>query len=140
MNKHNSRKDRHILLSVFLGLALTFFACTETKHDEGEVAGRAAKIYYDYLLQGKYDAYVDGFYRPDSIPASYRSQLIDNAKMFIALQKEEHGGIKSVSVARVTVDTVAKAANIFLTVSYGDKEKEQILVPMVKQKGVWMMR
>ena len=140
MNIHEIIKDRSILLPVFLGLILTISSCSEQKPDQGEVAGRAAKLYYEYLLQGKYDAYVDGFYRPDSIPDSYRSQLVDNAKMFIALQKEEHGGIKSISVASAKADTTAKVANVFLSMTYGDRAKEQILVPMVSHDGQWMMR
>ena len=55
--------------------------------DPGEVAAQAAKEYYMQLLAGKYEHYVDGFYRPDSIPPSYRRQLIHNAKMFVGQQK-----------------------------------------------------
>ena len=136
----NIIKDRCILLPVFLGFILTFSACSEHNPDPGGVEGKAAKLYYEYLLHGNYYAYVDGFYRPDSIPDDYRSQLIDNAKMFIALQKEEHGGIKSISVEMAKADTTEKVANVFLTVTYGNKAKEQILVPMVSHDGQWMMR
>ena len=52
----------------------------------GEVAGRAAKAYYDQLLHGDYNAFVAGRYQPDSIPAAYREQLVANAKMFLGQQ------------------------------------------------------
>ena len=53
-------------------------SCSPAKpQNPNELAVRAAKVYYDYLIAGNFEAYVDGFYRPDSIPGSYREQLID---------------------------------------------------------------
>ena len=76
------------ILYVFIGfLVATVWACNQA--DPSDVAAHAAKQYYDYLLEDKYEAFVDGQYRPDSIPASYREQLIVNAKMFVGQQKEE---------------------------------------------------
>ena len=48
------------LLYILMGLF--FFACSSTP-DQGEVAARAAKQYYDYLLQGDYASFVDGHFR-----------------------------------------------------------------------------
>ena len=130
----------HILLPLFLCVMALASSCSESKRDEAKVVGNAAKLYYEYLLQGKYEAYVDGFYRPDSIPDGYRSQLIDNAKMFVGSQKEEHQGIKEINVGHVKVDTTQHIANVFLILTYGDKGKEQVVVPMIQKKGMWLMR
>lgn len=129
----------HTLVWLF-AVAMMVVSCSEKKIDQKEVVGKTAKLYYEYLLQGKYDAYVDGFHRPDSIPRNYRSQLIDNAKMFMAQQKEEHNGIVGVEVGNVTIDTALHAANVFLVLSYGDSIKEQVLVPMIQKNDIWMMR
>jgi len=76
--------------------------------DPSEVAAQAAKEYYMQLLAGKYEHYVDGFYRPDSIPPSYRRQLIDNAKMFVGQQKSERRGILDVRVVNAVADTATR--------------------------------
>ncbi len=123
---------------LYITLLLIAVGCGGT--DPAEVASAAAKEYYKLLLEGKYDEYVDGFYRPDSIPGSYRSQLIDNAKMFMAQQKEERRGLLDVRVVSAKVDTSLHVANVFLILSYGDSTNEEIVVPMVEQKGVWYMR
>ncbi|MBF1590564.1 MAG: hypothetical protein HXO19_05540 [Prevotella shahii] len=105
-----------------------------------DVAAQAAKEYYAQLLAGKYDHYVDGFYRPDSIPNSYRQQLIDNAKMFLGQQKTDRRGILDVRVVNAMADTAKRSANVFLLFAYGDSTSEEIVVPMVMHKGVWYMR
>lgn len=116
------------------------WACSEQKPSADEMAGRTAKLYYDYLVEGKYDAYVDGFFQPDSIPGVYREQLIANAKMFAAQQHEERKGIASVRLLRARADTARNVASAYLLLCYGDSTREEIVVPMVEHKGVWMMK
>ena len=120
-------------------VALLAVACSSGP-DPGEVAAQAAKEYYAQLLAGKYEHYVDGFYRPDSIPASYRRQLIDNAKMFVGQQKDERRGILDVRVVNAVADTTKRSANVFLNFAYGDSTSEEVVVPMVQHRGVWYMR
>lgn len=120
-------------------LLLSLAACRK-QVDPAQMAAVAAKGYYDLLLEGNYEAYVDGFHYPDSIPASYRRQLLDNARMFIANQREAHKGIKRVEVTTAKADTATRSANVFLLFVYGDSVKEQVLVPMVESRGQWKMR
>ena len=105
-----------------------------------EVAARAAKAYYDYLIQGKYESYVDGFYRPDSIPGSYREQLVVNAKMYAWQLKEDHRGLVSVDIAGARADTARHSGHAFLVLCFADSTKEEIVVPMVLHKNVWMLK
>lgn len=120
-------------------VALLVVACSSGPAPS-EVAAQAAKEYYAQLLAGKYDHYVDGFYRPDSIPNNYRQQLIDNAKMFLRQQKTDRRGILDVRVVNAMADTAKRSANVFLLFAYGDSTSEEIVVPMVMHKGVWYMR
>ena len=111
-----------------------------SKPNPSEVVGQTAKLYYDYLLQGRYNAFVDCMNFADSIPEQYRSQLVDNAKMYMAQQKQEHKGIQEIGVLKASVDTTKHTANVFLSFSYHDGTTEQVLVPMVEKNGVWYMR
>ena len=125
-----------VLFTFFVALGLV--CCSEK--DPSEVAGKTAKQYYDYLLEGKYDAWVDGHYYSDSVSNEYREQLIVNAKMFMLQQKREHQGIREVRVANCKADTVQHTANVFMVFVYGDSTNEETLVPMVEHKGLWYMR
>ena len=87
-----------------LAAPLLLIACTDRTSPE-DVAGAAAKTYYQQLAKEQYAEYVDGFYRPDSIPTHYRQQLIENAKMFLAEQTRERGSLAGVHLTRATVDT-----------------------------------
>ena len=108
--------------------------------DPADLAAQAAKQYYDYLLEGKYEAFVDGQYRPDSIPGSYRDQLITNVKMFMGQQQREHRGIKETRIVNAEADTARHEANVFLAFCYGDSTIEEVLVPMVEHQGLWFLR
>ncbi|KGF32894.1 DUF4878 domain-containing protein [Hoylesella buccalis] len=124
---------------LYLFVAMVIVACTSSL-DEGEVAARAAKEYYGYLLQGDVASFVDGHYRPDSIPDTYREQLITNTKMYVSQQNEEHRGIKDIRIVDTKTDMQKHAANVFLVLSFGDSTSEEILVPMVESGGVWYLR
>lgn len=130
------------LLPFYLFPLLLFFGCSSKPSGPtaAEVAAHAAKVYYEQLLQGDYGSFVDGRYQPNNIPESYRQQLITNAKMFVGQQEKEHKGIKGVAVSDGRADTTKHVANAFLTLTYGDSTKEEIVVPMVESGGVWYMR
>lgn len=120
-------------------LACTLMVACE-KPEKKIVAGEVAKQYYDQLLAGRYEDFVDAEYQPDSIPGSYRDQLIVNAKMFVAQQQREHNGIKEVRVGRVDADTARHVAGVYLVFAYGDSTTEQVYVPMVEKRGVWLLK
>lgn len=120
--------------------ACALAACTPKGPTPDELAGQAAKVYYEHLIAGRYADYVDGFHQADSLPSSYREQLVANAKMFARTQQEEHGGIDSVHLVRATADTARHAAQAYLMLCYGNREREEIVVPMVEVHGTWMMR
>lgn len=127
---------RHIVITLPLALA----SCSTDGPTPADLAGLAAKTYYISLIEGKCEAWVDGFWQPDSIPGTYRQQLVDNARMFLAQQQEEHGGIDSVHLMRAEADTARHTGQAYLTLCYRNKEREEIVVPMVFVRGLWMMR
>ena len=110
------------------------------KADAEQVVATTAKLYYDYLLEGRYDDYVAGIDGTDSLPGSYREQLRDNAKMFVSRQRHLHKGIHAFDIVDAEIDHDHHTANAFLAIHFADSTSEQIVVPLVERGGVWRMR
>ena len=105
-----------------------------------ELASLAAKGYYQHLIDGDYEHFVEGRLFADSLPADYRSQLIDSYSQFLAQQQAARGGIKAVSIARAFTDSTQHYTSVLLTLSYADSTSEEVVVPMVEHNGRWMMK
>lgn len=133
---------RHIIYLITTLCCLALVSCGNKASDVSpdELAARAAKLYYENLLHGKCEAYIDGFYRPDSIPASYREQLIVSAKQYVGQMKKDHQGLVSVETAGARVDTAKHVGEAYLLLGFGDKTKEEVVVPLVLHDGCWMLR
>ena len=110
------KKILYIAIALF-ALASCSKSASELKPDE--MASRAAKLYYENLLHGKCEAYIDGFYRPDSIPESYREQLIVSAKQYVGQMKKDHQGLVSVETAGARVDTAKHVGEAYLLLGFG---------------------
>ena len=128
----------HVLAAA--GLAAALLAGCGERPAAPDAAALAARQYYDSLLCGRYAAFVGGMAGADSLPEAYLEQLRTNAKQFMARQKEEHGGISSVSVVRVDTDSVNRRRDVFLMLCYGDSAREEVVVPMVETPAGWRMR
>ena len=133
---------KRIMLPFLFASALLLVACGSKKEevDQGELAARAAKLYYEQLLEGKYEAFLEGENRPGKLPDGYRKQLLINLQQFMEQQKSQHKGIDSISLASSVFSEKDSTASVFLLFHYGDKTTEQVVVPMIKRKSVWMMR
>lgn len=126
------------ILSV-LFFFLLVISCSENSEPD-DLAGKAAKAYYDDLVGGKYNEFVSGIADADYLPQSYRNQLAISAKQFLAHQKELHNSIEDIKVINTKLDTIDKIANVWLLLCYGDSTSEEVLVPMVEYNGQWKMK
>jgi hypothetical protein len=111
------------------------------------MASLAAKGYYEHLIRGEYESFLEGVDVPD-YPAvheeaglpSYYDQLLDNYRQFMAQQQSAHGGIREVRIVRAKTDSIQHFTNVFLTLCFGDSTNEEIVVPMVNRGGRWCMK
>ena len=96
-----------------------------------ELAALAAEGYYRHLIAGEYEQFLEGKVGVDSLPESYREQLLTCYRQFIAQQQEKHGGIVDVSLSSVRTDSLDNYTSVFLILCYGDSTQEEVIVPMV---------
>lgn len=141
---------RYIKYCIFAIAALV--ACKREPAPEA-LAMQAAKVYYEQLLQGDCESFVEGTLQGDTIAPSYKEQLVLNMQMYLE-QQQEHGGLVAVETLRAKCDTIVlkgiknhegedstlRVADAFLAVCYADSTKEEIVVPMIEKAKVWYMR
>ena len=128
---------RRIGLIGLIGL-LGLVSCSEKSREEQVM--EAAQEYFDALLKGDYEAFLDGRLHMDSIPESFREQLLVSYKQFMCQQQEAHQGIESFCPSRVQEDSLLQVMQVFMIVNYSDSTHEEIVVPMVEQNGTWKMK
>ena len=133
----SGRNDMRSLLGLFF-LLLMMSACAGPTPEE--LASLAAKGYYEHLIKGEFEQFLEGKDGVKSLPAVYRTQLLDGYKQFIAQQESVHHGIQDVRIVNAKADTIQHYMNVFLVLCFGDSTNEQVVVPMVQRDGVWNMR
>lgn len=121
-----------------LALLVLVAACGGPTREE--LASLAAKGYYQHLVEGDYNRFLEGRIMADSLPADYRSQLIDGYSQFLAQQVQARGGITEVRVSRAFTDSTQQYTSVLLTLCYGDSSSEEVVVPMVERDGRWLMK
>jgi len=127
---------KHLLFIVLVFLALC--ACSSPTPEE--MASLAARGYYEHLLKGEFDKFLDGKAGSDSLPEAYREQLIAGYKQFLSQQNNLHNGINEIRVINAKRDTILNYTNVFLMLCFGDSTNEQVSVPMIEHNGSWRMR
>ncbi|MBQ8988331.1 MAG: hypothetical protein IJ067_01395 [Prevotella sp.] len=133
---------RRLVIIVVLGLLA---GCGSPTPEE--LASLAAKGYYDHLIHGEYEEFLEGVDVPDYLDVrykegqdSYYDQQLDNYRQFMAQQREAHHGIREVRIVRAKTDSVLHYTQVFLTLCFGDSTNEEIVVPMVEREGRWRMK
>ena len=122
-----------------IGLIIGFIGCSSGPTAE-ERAAQAAKTYYDYLVAGRYEQFLDGRVGADSLPDDYREQLLTSCQQFMAQQTKAHQGISDVRISNARTDSLTAYVSVFLLLCYADSVQEEIVVPMVEHNGRWCMK
>ncbi len=106
-----------------------------------EMASLAAKGYYEHLIHGEYEQFLQGKAGLNKhSEEEYWNQLRDNCHQFVHQQEQAHRGIYEVRVVNAKTDTLQKYTNVFMMLCFGDSTNEEIVVPMVERDGRWYMR
>mgnify|MGYP007070316963 FL=1 len=126
------------LIVVIWASAFLLVACSGPSAEE--LASLAAKGYYEHLLKGEYDSFLEGMNGFDSIPDDYREQLLAGYKQFMHQQEQAHRGIREVRIVNAKTDTIQKYTSVFLVLCFGDSTNEEVVVPMVEHEGRWRMK
>ena len=128
---------RRLIYALMLVAVVAIVACSKKTGGDNKAAAYFAKGYYERLIEGNYEGYVDALNYPDSIPSSYRRQLVLNAKLFTDKQKSIHGGWVGVEIAGCVIDSLSPTAQAILNLCYADSTREKVVVPMVERDGRW---
>ena len=129
---------RKLVYLVLLVSLAQWAACSSPTREE--LASLAAKGYYQHLIEGDFDHFLEGRVMADSLPDDYRSQLIDGYSQFLAQQVKARGGINEVRIYRAYTDSTQQYTSVLLMLCYGDSTTEEVVVPMVEHDGRWMMK
>ena len=128
---------RLISLIGLIGL-IGFMGCKQVPPEQQ--AMEAAQSFYEQLLDGEYEKFLAGHAHMDSIPDSYREQLVTAYKQFVYMQKEAHQGIMNIEASRAQMDSTLHLMQVFMIVNYADSTQEEIVVPMVEQNDEWIIK
>ncbi|RRD02289.1 hypothetical protein [Prevotella sp. OH937_COT-195] len=131
---------RKLIYVVMLAVAVAVTGCGNDAEKEKNAATVFAKGYYERLIEGNYDGYVDALNYPDSLPPTYRRQLVQNARMFAEKQKKLNGGWVAVKISGCRLDSLLPTAEVILQMCYADSTCENVVVPMIERDGRWYIR
>lgn len=129
--------SRRILIGLIMVTGI--IACSGVSKEE--LASLAAKGYYEHLINGEYEKFLEGKAGLNPHEGDgYWSQLLDNCHQFMRQQENSHRGVREVRVVNAKTDTIQKYTNVFMVLCFGDSTNEEIVVPMVEHDGRWFMK
>ena len=127
------------IVGLFVFLGMLGMSCGNPTAEE--MASLAAKGYYEHLIHGEYEQFLQGKAGLNKhSEEEYWNQLRDNCHQFVHQQEQAHRGIHEVRVVNAKTDTLQKYTNVFMMLCFGDSTNEEIVVPMVERDGRWYMR
>ena len=131
---------RSPLLVLLLSYLLT--ACSPGGKGEGLQPPTADEVmaYYELYRSGNYADYVKAMQSCDDKPADFCKQMADALKQHAARIKAEKGGAVSAEFLRTELHADHSAADAYLSVTYGDSTKEEIILPLVFWQDKWRLK
>ena len=131
--------------SLFVFLAsLLLISCGDkskavNEEDKGPKANEVLSLYQLYT-SGNYGAYVDAMQSCDNKPETYRQEMVNALKQHAHHMNQERKGVRKVDFGHAELHNKENMANVFLNVTYGDGNSEEIMIKLVKSKDRWRIR
>lgn len=104
---------------------------------------KAAKVYAEYMKDGKYDKFADGLAFHENASAD---QIEQQKEMITSLLKEKgekelakQGGLKDIDIVSEEIAEDGLSAKVVLKQTYGNGDSEEATFDMVKRNGTWKM-
>ena len=133
----NKRSPLFVLMLSFL-----LAACSPGGKGEGLQPPTADEVmaYYELYRSGNYADYVKAMQSCDDKPADFCKQMADALKQHAARIKAEKGGAVGAEFLRTELHAEHSAADAYLSVTYGDSTKEEIILPLVFWQDKWRLK
>ena len=127
-------------LFYIVALLVALSACAGSTPEEA--AAKAAKAYYDCLVEDFPEGFLEGKAGIDSLPDAYCEQLVQACHQYVADVIRKHGGLLEVRVSDNVgrTDESLGLTYAFLLLNYADSAQEEITGPMVEVNGEWKMK
>lgn len=105
-------------------------------------ASLAAKQSYEALyVEGRPEAFLYNRVHYGEMPDDFRQQLLEGYRSHLRQVERTHQGVKTVDVIRAQMDTTLSCMQVFLSLTYGDGRREEVVVPMVSDtEGRWHLQ
>lgn len=114
-------------------------ACSSSTSTPGD----AMKKYSDYLIQGDYEKFVDGFAFDGEMTAEKIKEQKDGLTAMLkekgTKEFEKMGGFKNIEVLSEEISEDGNTATVTIKQTYGNGETEENKQMMVKKDGKWLM-
>lgn len=127
-------------LLFYLFTSLLFISCQQASPEQR--AAKAAKDYYDQLVEGYIEGFLEGKAHADSLPSDYMEQMVMVHRQYLSDLQRKHGGLQGVAISRNVArrDESLGVTCAFLLLTFADSTQEEVMVPMVEQDGTWRMK
>lgn len=127
-----------------LAVVVMLWGCGGAKQDNSPEfqASLAARQSYEALyVEGNAEAFLMRRLQYNEMPEEFRQQLVEVYSSHRRQVERQHQGVQAVDVVRAEEDTTLNCMQVFLSLTYGDGRREEVMVPMVLDaEGRWRMQ